>query len=125
MIEYVRRIKNALKKYPLSTQPSSVCLYLEKFLLHRVWTLNDQTASILRIKEFKNGDLRAKLKIRYIEMKMRREQVSLMDRQVEQRAQASKETTAKYLDRMNRLKYEVVSVLTSTQVEQMVIQSNS
>jgi len=41
LIEYVRRIKNALKKYPISTQPSNVWYYLEKFLFHKVWSLND------------------------------------------------------------------------------------
>jgi hypothetical protein len=41
LIEYVRRIKNALKKYPVKDQPSNVIYYMEKFLFHKVWSLND------------------------------------------------------------------------------------
>lgn len=79
-------MKNSLKKYPVSIQTKNIVICLEKFLFHKVWSLNDQTASVLRIKEFKNGDLRAKLKIRYVEMKMRREQVNLMDKNIEGKA---------------------------------------
>ena len=41
LIEYVRRIKNALKKFPVKDQPSNVIYYMEKFLFHKVWSLND------------------------------------------------------------------------------------
>jgi hypothetical protein len=41
LIEYVRRLKNVLKLYPLSTQPPNVHYYLEKFVFHKVWSLND------------------------------------------------------------------------------------
>jgi len=70
-----------------------------------------------RIKEFKNGDLRTKLKIRYVEMKSRRDQVNASDKSIEQRAIANRESTIQYLDRMNRLRHEIVSALSSTQVE--------
>jgi hypothetical protein len=57
-------------------------------------------------------------------MKTRREQVAVLDKTIEQRALQNKETTAAYVDRLNKLRNEIVSALSSTQVEQMVIQSN-
>ena len=61
-------------------------------MFHKVWTLNDQNSTSGRMKEFKNGDLRMKLKIRYLEMKSRREQVNQMDKTIEQRAIANRES---------------------------------
>jgi hypothetical protein len=89
-----------------------------------VWSLNDAHASAERVREFKMSDLRTKLKIRYIEMKSRRESVKALDKSIEAKALLNKETPQQYLDRINKLRNDIVSALTSTQVEQMVIQSN-
>ena len=45
LIEYVRRIKNALKKYLMKDQPSNINNYMEKFLFHKIWSLNEQNVS--------------------------------------------------------------------------------
>jgi len=47
-----------------------------------------------------------------------------MDKSIEQRAIANRESLQQYLDRMKKLRNDIVSALSSTQVEQMVIQSN-
>ena len=73
------------------------------------------------MREFNNGDLRLKLKIRYVEMKSRRESVNALDKTIEQRALANKESTAQYIERVNKLRDNIVSALSSTQVEQRVI----
>jgi hypothetical protein len=86
LIEYVRRIKNALKKYPVKDQPSNVIYYLEKFLFHKIWSLNEQNVSNDIMKDFKSSDLRKKLKIRYVEMKSRRESVKALDKTIEHKA---------------------------------------
>jgi len=65
LIEYVRRIKNALKKYLMKDQPSNINNYMEKFLFHKIWSLNEQNVSNDIMQDFKSSDLRKELKIRY------------------------------------------------------------
>ena len=45
LIEYVRRIKNAAKKCRTQTLPNSILYYMDKFLNHKVWTLNEPRLS--------------------------------------------------------------------------------
>jgi len=54
---------------------------MEKFLNHKVWSLNEPKLSPRLQLEFKQGDLFRKIKIRYIEMKQRREAVKKTEEQ--------------------------------------------
>ena len=50
-------------------------------------------------------------------MKSRRESVKALDKTIEQKALLNKETMQQYIDRINRIRNDIVSALTSTQVE--------
>ena len=41
LIEYVRRLKNVVTKTNSCVLPNSIMYYLEKFLYHKVWSLNE------------------------------------------------------------------------------------
>lgn len=47
--------------------------------------------------------------------------MNALDKTIEQRALANKESTLQYIERVNKLRDNIVSALSSTQVEQMVI----
>ena len=67
--------------------------------------------------EFDKGDLYRKIKIRYIEMKQRRETV----KKQEELKKGANALTPEQMEKSSKLRNEIVGALTSTQVEQMVI----
>ena len=75
LIEYVRRLKNVVLKTNTTILPNSIMYYLEKFLYHKVWQLSEQNRTNQQNLDFKYADIGTKLKIRYREMKQRRETV--------------------------------------------------
>lgn len=90
LIEYVRRLKNEIKKINIEDVPSSVVYYLDKFINHKVWSTqaaspndtedskHDNNRKETRDRELKEADLYRKLKIRYREMQVRREQCRVL-----------------------------------------------
>ena len=79
LIEYVRRIKRALKRAKLGLLPNSISYYLEKFIHHKVWATDESPLSPKRQLDFNNGDLFRKVKIRYVEMKHRRQSINKLE----------------------------------------------
>ena len=113
LIEYVRRLKNVVGKANTNAMPNYIMYYLEKFLYHKVWQLSEHNRSPAQNHEFKYADIATKLKIRYREMKQRRETVKQADQQT------NEVTDGKAQDpkRLSTLRNEIVSALTSNQVE--------